>query len=166
MTPAQINAINAAKKNGGRALTTAQVRAVGDEKAFAEATAKRDAWDNARAEHMAEMKAKVAANKYAHLTFEEIEDDPVLDDLLRFDPWMEEVLEYDDEDLPEIFVERLAELRAQTVEQNATELAELLSEFADDMGSGYFVVNNALIPYVLEEQRTGVKLPKVSDPVE
>ena len=75
MNAAQINAINAAKKNGGRALTTAQVRAVGDEKAFAEATAKRDAWDNARAEHMAEMKAKVAANKYAHLTFEEIEDD-------------------------------------------------------------------------------------------
>ena len=50
MTPAQINAINAAKKNGGRALTTAQVKAVGDEKAFAEATAKRDAWEASIAE--------------------------------------------------------------------------------------------------------------------
>jgi hypothetical protein len=175
MTAAQINAINEAKKNGGRALTTAQVNAVGDDAGFEEATAMLEQFENELVSYTAELKN--TGNLYSTLDREYIEEG-MLDMMLVVDPFFGEVLERDAENMPEWVAELLENIRAM-------ELEEILKDYhsmREAMDAGEYAIDEdgnddpdgehamatiiMVLAYVRAEKESGVSLPKESDPVE
>ena len=171
MNAAQINAINEAKKNGGRALTTAQVNAVGDDAAFEEATAMLDQFESVFGDYTAELKN--TGNKYSALTQEDIDEHLIFEDFLMVDPMFGEVLELDAEEQHEAIAFWLDEARGQTLEENVADLENTKVEWdkieeAGDPDDEYvqYQAMITILEYIIEEQTTGVRIPKVSDPVE
>ena len=175
MTPAQINAINEAKKNGGRALTTAQVRAVGDDAAMEAATALLDQFESQIGDVFADYTAELknTGNKYSLLTQEDIDEHLIYEDFLMVCPMFGEVLEMEADEMHESLAFWLDEARGQSLEENRTDLANTKAELDAAMGLGdpndEFLSLSAMITvleYIIEEQETGVRLPTPSTEVE
>ena len=175
MNAAQINAINEAKKNGGRALTTAQVKAVGDDAAMEAATAMLDQFESQIGDVFADYTAELknTGNKYSLLTQEDIDEHLIYEDFLMVCPMFGEVLELDAEEQHEAIAFWLDEARGQTLEENVADLENTKVEWdkieeAGDPDDEYvqYQAMITILEYIIEEQTTGVRIPKVSDPVE
>ena len=116
---------------------------------------------------------KQTGNKYSLLTEADFDDNIIFEDFLTIDPLFGEVLELDDDEKNEHLRAWLDEARGQTLEENIADLANTEAEFEQTMEAGdpddefaMYAAMVTVLKYVIEEQTTGVSLPKVSDPVE
>ena len=130
-----------------------------------------DQFENTFTDYTAELKD--TGNKYSLLTGADIDEHLIYEDFLMVCPMFGEVLELDDKDKHEAIAFWLDETRGQTLEENVADLENTRVEWDKIEGAGdpddeelQYTAMITILEYVIEEQTTGVSLPKVSDPVE